>query len=105
VLTCVCVRSLQTNGPPSPTFFAVVLLRPPQTTIPQTPPQTNTSPPHTHNSIPIYVSSFLCHFNVLPVYSELRHPTRERAHNIVHFTMGTTLALYLWVGLMGYAYA
>ncbi len=45
------------------------------------------------------------HISILPVYSELRRPTRERAHNIVHFTMGTTLALYLWVGLMGYAYA
>lgn len=56
-------------------------------------------------SLPVFISCFLCHFNIVPVFAELRLPTRERAHNMVHITMVTTLILYLWVGLMGYAYS
>jgi amino acid permease len=34
-------------------------------------------------SVPVFVCVFLCHFNVIPVFSELKQPTRERAHNMV----------------------
>lgn len=34
-------------------------------------------------AIPIFVCAFGCHFNVLPVHSELAKPTRERLHRMV----------------------
>ncbi|CAM9738204.1 unnamed protein product, partial [Choristocarpus tenellus] len=33
--------------------------------------------------VPIFVCAFVCHFNVLPVHSELAKPTRQRLHKMV----------------------
>ncbi|KAI9914265.1 hypothetical protein PsorP6_008333 [Peronosclerospora sorghi] len=56
-------------------------------------------------AFPIISVSFLCHFNVLPVYRELHKPTRHRLKKIVASTMFFTWLFYMLVGIMGYLYA
>ncbi|GAB9469892.1 Sodium-coupled neutral amino acid transporter [Globisporangium polare] len=56
-------------------------------------------------AFPIISVSFLCHFNVLPVYRELHKPTRQRLKKIVSATMFSTWAFYMIVGTMGYLFA
>lgn len=56
-------------------------------------------------AFPIISVSFLCHFNVLPVYSELHKPTRKRLKRIVASTMFSTWVFYMIVGIMGYLFA
>ncbi|KAF1334983.1 Sodium-coupled neutral amino acid transporter, partial [Globisporangium splendens] len=56
-------------------------------------------------AFPIISISFLCHFNVLPVYRELREPTRQRLKKIVSATMFSTWVFYMLVGTMGYLFA
>lgn len=52
-------------------------------------------------SIPIMSVAFLCHFNVLPLHSELQRPTRQRIKAMVHLVVGTCLVLYLVIGVFG----
>ncbi|GAB9469893.1 hypothetical protein Gpo141_00007156 [Globisporangium polare] len=56
-------------------------------------------------AFPIISISFLCHFNVLPVYRELHKPTRHRLKKIVSATMFSTWAFYMVVATMGYLFA
>lgn len=56
-------------------------------------------------AFPIISVSFLCHFNVLPVYRELHKPTRHRLKKIVGATMFSTWMFYVLVGIMGYLFA
>eukprot|EP00947_MAST-08B_sp_MAST-8B-sp1_P001931 g1931.t1 len=54
---------------------------------------------------PITSVAYLCHFNVLPVHSELHRPTRTRMSRIIFLTMLTCSVLYVATGLFGYFYA
>ncbi|KAE9042556.1 hypothetical protein PR003_g3981 [Phytophthora rubi] len=56
-------------------------------------------------AFPIISVSFLCHFNVMPVYRELHKPTRHRLKKIVASTMFSTWLFYVLVGIMGYLFA
>ncbi|KAF0696297.1 Aste57867_12930 [Aphanomyces stellatus] len=56
-------------------------------------------------ALPIIISSFLCHFNVLPVYGELHKPTRHRLKKIVIVTVFSTSVFYMILGTLGYIYA
>lgn len=56
-------------------------------------------------AFPIISVSFLCHFNVLPVYGELHQPTRRRLKTIVHVTMASTWVFYIILGGLGYVFA
>ncbi|RLN61026.1 hypothetical protein BBJ29_004167 [Phytophthora kernoviae] len=56
-------------------------------------------------AFPIISVSFLCHFNVLPVYRELHKPTRHRLKKVVGATMFSTWVFYILVGIMGYLFA
>jgi len=38
-------------------------------------------------SLPIYILSFLCTFNILPVHSSLVEPTRARIQTVIHSSM------------------
>jgi amino acid permease len=40
------------------------------------------------NALPVFVCTFICHFNMLPVHAELRNPSRARLHTTVHGTIG-----------------
>ena len=51
-------------------------------------------------AVPVFATSFLCHFNVLPVHNEIYNAHHMRA--IVHWTIGIVLALYLLVGIGGF---
>jgi amino acid permease len=46
--------------------------------------------------------SYLCHFNMLPVHTELKTPTRRRIFKIIFRTMSIATFLYLVVGWFGY---
>ncbi|OQS03871.1 sodium-coupled neutral amino acid transporter [Thraustotheca clavata] len=56
-------------------------------------------------ALPIVISSFLCHFNVLPVYGELHKPTRHRLKRVVTTTVFSTSIFYMVLGTLGYIYA
>lgn len=56
-------------------------------------------------AFPIISVSFLCHFNVLPVYRELHKPTRHRLKKIVASTMFSAWLFYTLFGNMGYLFA
>ena len=48
-------------------------------------------------ALPLFASSFMCHFNVLPIHVELRRPTRRRVAAVLGSTMGIATVLYLTV--------
>ncbi|OQR97614.1 sodium-coupled neutral amino acid transporter [Achlya hypogyna] len=56
-------------------------------------------------ALPIIISSFLCHFNVIPVYHELHKPTRRRLKRVVVTTVFSTSFFYMVIGTLGYIYA
>ena len=55
----------------------------------------------TVTSLPIYVCTYVCHFNVLPVHTELHKPTRRRLRQLVHTTFLVTFLFYAAVGSVG----
>lgn len=55
-------------------------------------------------ALPIFVCSYVCHFNVLPVHGELLRPTRRRLKRVVHCTVLCTSIFYFSVGLIGHFY-
>ena len=56
------------------------------------------------NAFPIFVSCFICHYNVPPVYNELRNPTPKRANWVVRSTVWSAGIFYLVVGFAGSMY-
>ena len=54
---------------------------------------------------PVFLVSFLCHFNVLPMHNEMRRPTRARTKGVANFSVGLVTVLYVLTGLSGYAWA
>jgi amino acid permease len=56
------------------------------------------------NSLPILLSVFMCHFNVLPVHNELSNPTPVRVHTLFASSIWGACAFYLFVGFSGSMY-
>jgi len=54
------------------------------------------------NVFPVFGVCFLCHFNVLPIHTELQMPTRNHMRLVVKWTMFITSTLYFLVGVLGY---
>lgn len=54
------------------------------------------------NVFPIFGVCFLCHFNVLPIHTELQMPTRKHMRLVVKYTMAVCCSLYFIVGVLGY---
>merc|ERR1719281_2330600 len=54
---------------------------------------------------PVFLVSFLCHFNVLPMHNEMRRPTRSRTKGVVNCSVGIVTVLYVLAGICGYAWA
>jgi sodium-coupled neutral amino acid transporter 2 len=50
---------------------------------------------------PIISIAYLCHFNILPMNSELIEPSRRRIKTVLHSTMTICSLLYLIVGYLG----
>jgi len=57
--------------------------------------------PDVLDSIPIFICTYVCHFNVLPVHHELQTPTRHRLRRLIHTTFMVTGCFYAFVGTMG----
>eukprot|EP00510_Aplanochytrium_minuta_P004818 CAMPEP_0184025260 /NCGR_PEP_ID=MMETSP0954-20121128/12683_1 /TAXON_ID=627963 /ORGANISM="Aplanochytrium sp, Strain PBS07" /LENGTH=586 /DNA_ID=CAMNT_0026308967 /DNA_START=216 /DNA_END=1973 /DNA_ORIENTATION=+ len=61
-----------------------------------------------HDSLyafPFMQVAFMCHFNVLPVHTGLRLPTRKRLDCVVSSTMTLSALVYMLVAISGYLYA
>lgn len=56
-------------------------------------------------SYPIFGVAFLCHFNALPVHSELSQPTPSNSRFVVSVTMALAGLVYAMVGFMGVVFA
>jgi len=54
---------------------------------------------------PIFGLSFLCHFNALPLHTEMYSPTRSRTKRVVNAAMFVTNVLYIIAGWFGYAFS
>eukprot|EP00574_Skeletonema_japonicum_P010559 CAMPEP_0201731906 /NCGR_PEP_ID=MMETSP0593-20130828/27178_1 /ASSEMBLY_ACC=CAM_ASM_000672 /TAXON_ID=267983 /ORGANISM="Skeletonema japonicum, Strain CCMP2506" /LENGTH=551 /DNA_ID=CAMNT_0048224771 /DNA_START=115 /DNA_END=1770 /DNA_ORIENTATION=- len=57
------------------------------------------------DAIPLFISSYICHFNVLPIHNELRCPTSDRVTQWVRTSMWPATLFYYVIGLTGSLYA
>ncbi|XP_031445478.1 sodium-coupled neutral amino acid transporter 4 [Phasianus colchicus] len=53
-------------------------------------------------AIPILAFAFVCHPEVLPIYSELKDRSRKRMQNVSNISITGMLIMYLLAGLFGY---
>ncbi|XP_028677906.1 probable sodium-coupled neutral amino acid transporter 6 [Erpetoichthys calabaricus] len=53
-------------------------------------------------AIPTMAFSFLCHTSVLPIYCELRRPSKSRMQNVVNTGITLSFIIYLLSALFGY---
>jgi len=57
------------------------------------------------NALPLYISCFVCHYNILPVHNELEDPSPARVSWWLRSTTWFSVALYMIMGFAGSAYA
>lgn len=57
------------------------------------------------NALPLYISCFVCHYNILPVHNELKDPSPARVSWWLRSTTWFAVALYMVMGFAGSAYA
>ncbi len=57
------------------------------------------------SAFPLFALSFMCHFNILSVHSELVNPTRERVRSVIGMSMSIASVIYVLLCLFGYLYA
>jgi len=57
------------------------------------------------DAVPLFISSYICHFNVLPIHNELRCPTSDRVTQWVRTSMWPATLFYYMIGLTGSLYA
>ncbi|KAM4675539.1 sodium-coupled neutral amino acid transporter 4 isoform 1-T2 [Discoglossus pictus] len=53
-------------------------------------------------AIPILAFAFVCHPEVLPLYSELKSRSRRKMQNVSNVSIAAMLAMYLFAALFGY---
>jgi len=51
--------------------------------------------------LPILFSVYLCQFNVLAVYSQLKEPTDENIHSVVYSALAVITVIYCCLGFIG----
>eukprot|EP00522_Entomoneis_paludosa_P013848 CAMPEP_0172447650 /NCGR_PEP_ID=MMETSP1065-20121228/6923_1 /TAXON_ID=265537 /ORGANISM="Amphiprora paludosa, Strain CCMP125" /LENGTH=476 /DNA_ID=CAMNT_0013199011 /DNA_START=37 /DNA_END=1464 /DNA_ORIENTATION=+ len=56
------------------------------------------------DAFPLYISCYVCHYNILTVHNELRQPTVPRVTWWLRSTTWTATAFYLIMGVAGSAY-
>jgi amino acid permease len=89
--TCIVIRSVQCNvHAPHPWYTYVTFL-----------PE---SPRDLLNALPLYISCFVCHYNILPVHNELKDPTRARVSWWLRSTTWFAIILYTIMGFAGSTY-
>ena len=57
------------------------------------------------NVLPLFISCFVCHYNILPVHNELRDPSPARVSRWLRSTTWFAVGLYMVMGFAGSAYA
>ena len=63
-----------------------------------------TSLKDTLDALPLFISCFVCHYNILPVQNELRNPSSERVAWWVRSTTWFAAIFYLVIGFAGSMY-
>ncbi|XP_078061920.1 sodium-coupled neutral amino acid transporter 3-like [Mustelus asterias] len=58
--------------------------------------------PQTAYTIPIIAFAFVCHPEVLPIYTELRSPTKLRMQRVANVSISAMFMMYLITALFGY---
>ncbi|XP_037553315.1 sodium-coupled neutral amino acid transporter 3-like, partial [Nematolebias whitei] len=53
-------------------------------------------------TIPILAFAFVCHPEVLPIYTELRNPTKRRMQNIGNVSILGMFIMYFFTATFGY---
>lgn len=53
---------------------------------------------------PLFVSCYVCHYNLVPVHNELRRPSPERTSWWLRSTVWSSTAFYMTIGIAGSAY-
>jgi amino acid permease len=89
--SCIVFRSIQCNIDAPEPFYKYLTFFP-------------ESPRDLLDSVPIYISSFVCHFNIFPIYNDLQQPTRKRVSWWLRSTTWFAGILYLIMGFTGAAY-
>jgi amino acid permease len=55
--------------------------------------------------LPLYISCFVCHYNILPVHNELKDPSPARVSWWLRSTLLFSCTIYIIIGFAGSAYA
>ena len=56
-------------------------------------------------ALPIFITVFVCHYNVLPVHNEMQNPSKPRTNRVVFNSMILCTCLYLFLGTAGSMYS
>lgn len=57
------------------------------------------------NSVPLFISCFVCHYNVHPVHNDLKDPTPRRVSRWIRLTTWSAASYYMAIGFSGSLYA
>uniref|UniRef100_A0A673MZE6 Sodium-coupled neutral amino acid transporter 3-like n=1 Tax=Sinocyclocheilus rhinocerous TaxID=307959 RepID=A0A673MZE6_9TELE len=57
---------------------------------------------HTAFTIPIMAFAFVCHPEVLPIYTELKNPSKKRMQNVANISILAMFVMYLVTAIFGY---
>uniref|UniRef100_A0A673N6I8 Sodium-coupled neutral amino acid transporter 3-like n=1 Tax=Sinocyclocheilus rhinocerous TaxID=307959 RepID=A0A673N6I8_9TELE len=58
--------------------------------------------PQTAFTIPIMAFAFVCHPEVLPIYTELKNPSKKRMQNVANISILAMFVMYLVTAIFGY---
>uniref|UniRef100_A0AAR2JBB4 Amino acid transporter transmembrane domain-containing protein n=1 Tax=Pygocentrus nattereri TaxID=42514 RepID=A0AAR2JBB4_PYGNA len=58
--------------------------------------------PQAAYTIPILAFAFVCHPEVLPIYTELKKPTKKRMQNVANISIMAMFVMYLLTAIFGY---
>ncbi|XP_067251111.1 sodium-coupled neutral amino acid transporter 3 [Chanodichthys erythropterus] len=61
-----------------------------------------TANPQTAFTIPIMAFAFVCHPEVLPIYTELKNPSKKRMQNVANISILAMFVMYLLTAIFGY---
>lgn len=56
------------------------------------------------DAFPLFISCFVCHYNILPVHNELRNPSQKRVSWWIRSTTWFAASFYLMIGFSGSMY-
>jgi amino acid permease len=89
--SCIVVRSAQCNYTSEEPWYTYFTFWP-------------ESPRELLDAVPLYISCFVCHYNILPVHNELADPTPSRVSWWLRSTTWYSVVLYMIMGFAGSSY-